>query len=225
MSARLATIEEQTTALSCADAQPLATLDARIEALREAGAAAWDPPAFGLLTSLHERASRGRGRETRVLAWAAERCDALEQWMAETRDAIDAMQLDADAVARDLPAALVLAALATCRPPAPPDERGGFLRSQARLETSLVEVRTAVVSAQAHAAAAVPSGPYNPTALAGKLLARLDELAPGYLRACVAALDDLAVLQQLEREASAPKSQQPRARRSSPPRSSRTPRE
>jgi hypothetical protein len=63
-----------------------------------------------------------------------------------------------------------------------------------QLETTLLDARTAAVSARAHAAGSEASGPYNPTALAGRLLARLDALAPGYLRATVAALEDLGAL-------------------------------
>ena len=204
-----------------ASVRPLAR---RIEALRAAGAAQWDGPAFSLLVALYARAERGGPSAARTLAWALDRCEALERWMEDATPTLAALAGSTDEVREaiehhDLATALVVAALAAL-----PQPTARALQSAAgpsygeRLEESLLEARTAVVSAQAHAAGAEPSGPYNPTALAGKLLAAIDDLAPDYLRACVAAFHDLAALQQAASDAASSK-----PRRSRPPRSSRAP--
>jgi hypothetical protein len=209
---------------------PRLQLARRIERLRAAGAARWDAPAFSLLTSLQARIERDGGEGGRTLSWALDRCDALERWMDETSIAVEAFTTG-DAVGRadvlvmlergDLPSAQVVAALAAFAPRARRSARPALLVDGERLEASLLEARTAAVSAQAHSAGIEPSGPYNPTSLAGKLLSSIDDLAPSYLRACVEALHDLAVLQRTETEAAAPKprrSRPPTRRTSIPPR-------
>ncbi len=219
----------------------LENLAARILALRDAGAARWDEPAFVYLTSLQARLTQrpvGSGVDPRMVSRAFERCAALEREMDEARARIAALSVDVSGDSddelraaldvHDLPTAEVLAVLATL--PAPSERAatsGRWLESAAQLEASLLEARTAVVSARAHAVGSEASGPYNRAALAGRLLARLDELAPGYLRACVAALDDLAALGSLAAVAASAGSRQkspdsvaPRSRR---PRASRLP--
>jgi hypothetical protein len=203
-----------------------AELARRIESLRAAGADRWDAPAFAMLVSLQARAARTSGDAGRKFAWALDRCEALEEWMDGARrtladvappagDSADRDPVQGALDAGDLPSAQVLAVLAQLRPQltnrAP---RALAIANADRFEESLLDARTAVVSAQVHAVGTEPTGPYNPTALAAQLLARVDDLAPTYLRACVAALHDLATLQHATSEPVAPK-----PRRSRPPRS------
>lgn len=196
-------------------------LGERLAQLRAAGVPRWDPPGFAYLTSLVARASRPEA-DARLISRAIERCEAMERWLEETQAEVarlDGIVDPADGVraALDdgaLAEAQVLAALASMPTPRSriaPAER--WRAATAQLETTLLEARTAAVTARAHAAGSETSGPYNPTALAGRLLARLDALAPGYLRTTVAALEDLAALHRRVVDAAPP-----RPKRSRPPR-------
>jgi hypothetical protein len=67
--------------------------------------------------------------------------------------------------------------------------------ADAVLAAAAVEARAAAIAAEARALDLESVGPYNPYALALRILGRLDDLAPTYLASWVAYLEDVAALE------------------------------
>lgn len=83
------------------------------------------------------------------------------------------------------------------------DARGSGV-ADALLSASAVEARAAAIAAEARALDLETVGPYNAWALALQVLGRLDDLAPSYLAAWVAFLEDVAALEDEETQAAKP---------------------
>lgn len=81
------------------------------------------------------------------------------------------------------------------------EERGvvsdadGARIADALMAAAAVEARAAAIADEARALDLETVGPYNPYALALRVLGRLDDLAPTYLAAWVAFLEDVAALE------------------------------
>jgi hypothetical protein len=94
-------------------------------------------------------------------------------------------------------------------------DRAGDLRSPAALAAALyassrAETSAMIVALRAQSEVSSHAGPYNPLAIAAFALAELSTLAPGYLTALVAYLDELSPLFALPSPAS-PSTERPRA--------------
>ena len=223
----------------------------RLCALEAAGARAFAPPAYALVESLLSRGeSIGGGAGARLIARAVERADALarelEDAKVRARGVLSGVSDPSGALADAVEAGNVLPVLRAARRFAPARSSAGIdgwvarLSAEARARGLSIAARTPAALAGAlyassrdelsamlvalRAQAEVPSnaGPYNPLAIAARALAELSTLAPGYLSATVAYLDELAPLLALPSppaERSRPPSLASRGKR--PPRRSR----
>jgi hypothetical protein len=63
------------------------------------------------------------------------------------------------------------------------------------LSVAAVEARASAIASEARALDLETIGPYNPYALALRVLGRLDELSPSYLASWVGFLEDVAALE------------------------------
>lgn len=177
------------------------------------GVRAFDPAEVAHLTALRARASEER---------LAARLQRLEASFDETRAAVE-RHLDDVAydeatraemrVAFDAGDFIAVEILASTRPRRRPsayrDEWQARIRARAEergvvdtegladalLAAAAVEARAASIAAEARALDLESVGPYNPYALALRVLGRLDDLAPTYLASWVAFLEDVAALE------------------------------
>jgi hypothetical protein len=192
-----------------AEADPLA---ARFEALRARGAGAWDHAEMrylGRLLALGDRRAEAR-LDTFAQAFEAAHAVAAA-YVADLRyDEATRDEMRAALQSGDLVAVEILAGTRPRRAPSPlrdawiermqsrAEARGvvvtGGASASALLGASLVEARAAAIANEARALDLESIGPYNPSALALRLFARLDDLDPSYLAAWVAWLEDLGTL-------------------------------
>lgn len=178
------------------------------------GARGFDPGEVANLAALRARASEERFQERlqRLTASFDETREAVarhlddvaydEATRAEMRAAFDRgdfvdVEILASTRPRKRPSALRDEWEARIRARA--EERGVVGDSEglanALLAAAAVEARSAAIAAEARALDLESVGPYNPYALALRVLGRLDELAPTYLASWVAFLEDVAALE------------------------------
>ncbi len=97
-------------------------------------------------------------------------------------------------------------------------DAGGARIADALLSAAAIEARAAAIADEARALDLETIGPYNPYALALRILGRLDELAPSYLASWVGFLEDVAALEpeieQPKKKAAPARKPKPRARAS-----------
>jgi hypothetical protein len=95
-------------------------------------------------------------------------------------------------------------------------DSGGARIADALLSVAAIEARAAAIADEARALDLETIGPYNPWALALRVLGRLDELSPSYLASWVGFLEDVAALEpeveQPKKTAAPAKKAKPRAR-------------
>ena len=186
-----------------ADLEALATLDA-------AGARAFDPAGFRLISALRERAETlGGGARERLRARADVRHGELAASLAAARaraeTAFAALPPDTPARA-SLAAALASgdfavvhrAALRHARRPVNRAEDAARLTRRAmaasHYERTCCDVFVALEVARARGAVSEAAGPYNALSLAARSLDELGALSASYLRAQVMRLEDLGAL-------------------------------
>jgi hypothetical protein len=205
---------------------------ARLEALRAAGAAAWDGPGLDFVVSLFTRAEAlDGGARDLLLARAEARLASFEAAFrdarAEAESAVASLASDGVAVPADLESALKQGDFANVRRlvrRARHEHERERRRSERRASTESLGIPVEHLHASAESARAVIAvaravdnvpeahGPYNPHVLAARALAAVADLSPAYARALVARLDDLAALDTLL-PAETRKSKAPRKRR------------
>jgi hypothetical protein len=174
----------------------VALLEATFDAERGRIAQHLDDPAFDDATRDEMRAAFARGDlvEVEILASTRPRhqrkSELRDEFLLRVRQRAEAMGIGLDA-------------------------RGSGV-ADALLSASAVEARAAAIAAEARALDLESVGPYNAWALALQVLGRLDELAPSYLAAWVALLEDIASLEKEEAPVAKPKPARPSAPRKKP---------
>lgn len=182
------------------------------EAFITRGVRGFDPAEVAHLLSLRARASEERFTQRLALleasfdetrASVARHLDDLhydERTRDEMRAAFDAgdfigVEILASTRPRRRPSALRDEWVAKMRARA--EERGIVSEggADALLAAAAVEARAASIAEEARALDLESVGPYNPHALALRVLGRLDDLAPTYLASWVAFLEDVAALE------------------------------
>lgn len=95
-------------------------------------------------------------------------------------------------------------------------DAGGARVADVLLSVAAIEARAAAIADEARSLDLETIGPYNPYALALRVLGRLDELSPSYIAAWVGFLEDVAALEpeieQPKKKAAQAKKAKPRAR-------------
>lgn len=132
-------------------------------------------------------ADAARARVVRLARQARSRGLTLQPALRASVHAVTAPQGAAEADGVTLSGPAELSALRTV----------GDQLARALFREAADHARSALVVARASDRVAEDVGPYNPEALAARTLALVEALSPGYLRATLAGLEDLAALRRL----------------------------
>jgi len=174
----------------------LKLLEAAFDETRAAVARHLDDPAFDDETHAEMRAAFDAGDHAQVEILASTRPRAKpssplrDAWLAKIRARAEERGVALDA--------------------------GGARVADVLLSVAAIEARAAAIADEARALDLETIGPYNPYALALRVLGRLDELSPSYIASWVGFLEDVAALEpEIEQAKKKAAKSKPRARASS----------